>query len=79
MSNKKEFLELIERYETIELDEIKAMMNELGLSNGFTIVFVNKLANALTGFSQFTTCTLCISIKRSSNRLIKCKLPPYCS
>ena len=66
MDNKKEFLALIERYETIELDEIKAKMVELGFKNGFNIVAINPVTNALTGFGEYSTCTLCIPLRNNT-------------
>ena len=49
--NLKEYIALIERYESITLEEI-----EEKIRNGFDI---SEVANALTGFGDARTCTLC--------------------
>lgn len=54
MQNLKEFNELIERYETITLEEIKKEWEVNGLS------LVTK--RALTGFASGETCTLCLKV-----------------
>lgn len=54
--NIKEFKELIERYESITLEEIKE-------------AFKNRLyvAKYLTGFRHYKSCTLCVAVKKECN------------
>ncbi len=51
--NIKEFQALVERYETITLDEIKEEWEKFGCNT----------ANALTGYGDIHTCTLCRAVR----------------
>lgn len=55
MKNLEEFKALIERYETITLEEIKTEYNK----NSSLIGIPNKL----TGYGNVTTCTLCLAVR----------------
>jgi hypothetical protein len=55
--NIKEFKALIERYESISLEEIEKNWTGFG----------DSTAKLLTGFSSITTCTLCIPTYKNSN------------
>lgn len=59
MDNLKEFIDLIVRYETIEIDEIQDVID----SNVYTdMVYVLQ---ALTGFGAQSTCKLCLACTES--------------
>lgn len=56
MKNKKEFIELIERYETITLEEIKEKWDISYYKKG------HDVAQLLTGFGGKGHCTLCEAV-----------------
>lgn len=58
MNNKKEFVELVQRYETITLKEIKEQWDIALDKNG------HDVAQQLTGFGGVTSCTLCQAVDR---------------
>lgn len=67
-ANEQQFLELIQRYETITLEEIVAKVSEVTrrLNNGVDIYVEKDLGtiyynvrNELTGFGKTSTCSLC--------------------
>lgn len=62
MENLKEFDELIERYETIQLDEIEKTWEING----------RNTANLLTGFGNSLTCKLCKTIRRMPTYHTEC-------
>lgn len=60
--NLKEFKELIERYETITLEEIQY---------GFEIYKLGNLVGAkLTGYGTLITCTLCQALKEYNDKYV---------
>ena len=64
--NIKEFQALVKRYETITLKEINDKRNELD------IIEYPHLANRLTGFCSYRTCTLCIAVGVTVFSLNRC-------
>jgi hypothetical protein len=73
IKNKKEFKELVERYETIGLDEI----NEEWYSEISSIdnTHSKRVAKLLTGFGSTKTCSLCKKVKMQLWETPNCK---YC-
>lgn len=67
MKNLKEFKELIERYASITLEEIE---------NADAYISLNK-ANLLTGFGNYKTCRLCISVNRRCSDCCWCHVTGY--
>ena len=60
MSNIKEFKELIERYESITLEEIEKAKIEVADEDD-PRDFADLIAHKLTGYGSAMTCTLCLS------------------
>lgn len=60
IKNMPELLKLIGRYESIELGEIAAKLNE---DEGY----INLCKSILTGFGYANTCTLCVASEGSCN------------
>jgi hypothetical protein len=60
MENKNlpEFIALIQRYESIQLAEIKAKFDEYA----YHLVKKHKILKPLTGFGYSTTCKLCVAV-----------------
>lgn len=63
MKNLKEFKKLIERYETIELDEIKTEWKHQKDLHGDNEYVGYNTVGKLTGFGSTSTCTLCQAVK----------------
>jgi hypothetical protein len=63
MKNLEEFKKLIERYETITLDEIETVWKDKVDTYGIADTLTYIVANKLTGFGASSTCTLCQSVK----------------
>jgi len=61
MNNKKEFVERVQRYETISLKEIKEEWLINDDKNG------HYVAQALTGFGRNNTCTICRAVNSNCN------------
>jgi len=73
MKNLKEFKELIERYETITLEEIKTEWKKRkDLNWGHSDYAAYETANRLTGFGSSSTCTLCQAVKQEFVRCGDC-------
>ena len=74
MKNLKEFKELIIRYETITLEEIKTewkKRKDLNFGNSSDYI-PYETANKLTGFGSSSTCTLCLAVKTDFVRCGDC-------
>ena len=72
--NIKEAEELVKRYNSITVPEIRAKIEEL--TPGLTDIITYAVLNELTGFGCMSTCTLCIPVVYNSNNDIpKCR---YC-
>jgi len=59
-TNKKEFIALIEEYESITLEQIETLNKE------YNFLVIRMIANILTGFGISSMCTLCLSCKDCS-------------
>jgi hypothetical protein len=73
MKNLREFKELIERYETITLDEIKTewkIQKDKGWEDVDYLAY--HTANKLTGFGSGSSCTLCKAVKDEYVRCSDC-------
>lgn len=66
VTNLKEFKALIERYETITLEELK----EIFKSVNFISTLGNQAAEKATGFGSMWMCTLCSKVQTDCNRCI---------
>ena len=62
MKNLKEFKELIERYESITLEEIEEVWGDNSCGE--------SVAQELTGFSGVKTCTLCKSVRSNCSECV---------
>ncbi len=65
MENKQQFIELVQRYETITLSEIQDEWHLYGNNP-----YVHDVASALTGFGSRSTCTLCKPISGECKRCV---------
>lgn len=65
MKNLEQFKALIERYETITLEEIQNVFRNIEYSYSW--------AKELTGFGSMQTCTLCLATKDVSALPVDCK------
>ena len=64
IKNKKEFKALVERYETIGLEEIKEAWDSIiSSTQNYSGKYGIPAARELTGFGSMKTCVLCISVK----------------
>uniref|UniRef100_A0A6M3KXS5 Uncharacterized protein n=1 Tax=viral metagenome TaxID=1070528 RepID=A0A6M3KXS5_9ZZZZ len=63
MKNKKAFMKLIKRYESITIEEIREV-NKRGYRylSSEDILVAQSVQNELTGFGSYKTCTLCKAI-----------------
>lgn len=68
MKNLKEFVELIHRYETVTLEEIK--------SNWDSDLSSFNCINSITGFGSLHTCTLCNAVNSKWDKLT-CEICVY--
>jgi len=73
-NNKKQFIELIERYEAITIEEIQECFNEYKENpEAFEVYTTNRWAKKLTGFGSITTCTLCLESAKIGKTAPNCK------
>ena len=67
--NKKEFLELIERYESVSIDEITSVWSEVEKSHfKYTWQIARNVAKRLTGHGSTNTCTLCQRVNQDCRK-----------
>ena len=64
MENLKEFKELIERYESITIDEIREEWRIIKRDEFLRYTSAHYTAQKLTGFGSCYTCTLCIAVNQ---------------
>ena len=62
--NTKEFIVLMNRYETITLEEIKEAWENSYVKRG------HDVAQSLTGFGGSSTCTLCLAVKEDCSKCV---------